>query len=574
MHSLCSYFMRGLPPAGNGPCGQIERAFPMYSTQSDQGVAAGMARSLGRAVGSTAVALLLAVLMVLAPGGASAGGADVRGLIIGIDAGAGTFNLNGTTIRTNGATVFENELGANVTFAFFQYGMQIRARGAPQGDGSILADRINEREPGSGSLGGGTQRFLGVLESIDTGSGLLKVNGITVETTAYTAYESLAGLPITMAGLTVGDIVKVGGTPIPSGNILAGEIEIEDDLGGQNLAFDVKFEGTVSAVNAGAGTMTVAGNVVFTNAMTRYEDADGEPLTFADFPVGTYVGVKANTQADGSLLAVQIELKTATPGIDHNTELRGIIEAMNIGTGTFTVNAVSVATNGSTVFLNEQNATITAADFAVGNLVEIEGMLQGDGSIVATKFKKEGNNFDDNPQGDTRLFGPIDTIDTGAGTLTMVGQTVTTNGSTVVLNNAGVAITFAQLAAGQTVETEGFLQADGSILARRIKREDGAFRTGGTNVIIQGAVASRDTGAGTLVIRGKTIQTNGSTVLTNKFGAPITLGSLLIGDYISVAGDGQAGGGVLAARGSLEDQFFSFGAPPPTSAVVGWESYE
>lgn len=527
-----------------------------------------------KTVGRLAVATLLALLMAVAPGTARAGNVDIRGLVIGVDAGAGTLNLNGTTIRTNGATTYENEAGATVTFSFFQYGMQIRARGVPQGDGSVLADRVDEREPGSGSMGGGTQRFTGILESVDAGSGLLKVNGVTVETTAFTGYEGLDGLPTTIAGLAVGDVVKVGGTPIPSGSILAGEIEIEDDLGGGNLAFDVKFEGLIGAIDAGAGTMTVAGNLVTTNAQTRYEDADGEPLTFGAFIVGNYVGVKANTQADGSFLAVQIELKTATPGANHNTELRGFIETMDLGTGTFTVNAVTVTTTGSTVFLDDNNATIGIGDFAAGNLVEVEGLLQADGSIVATKFKREGDNFDDNPVGDTRLFGQIDTIDAGTGTLTMVGQTVTTDASTVVLNNAGIAITFGDLAVGQTVEAEGFLQATGEILARKIKREDGAFRVGGTNMTIHGAVASTNTGAGTLVIRGKTIQTNGSTVLTNKVGAPITLGSLLIGDFVVVHGDGQAGGGVLAAITSQEDQFFTFGAPPPTSSVASWEAYD
>ncbi len=527
-----------------------------------------------RAISTVVVAGLAALILALAPGSLRAGGADLRGLIIGIDSGAQTFNLNGTTIRTNGSTQFENEAGATVTFAFFQYGMQVRARGAPQGDGSVLADDVKEREPGSGQMGGGTQRFLGVLESKDSGTGLLKVNGILVETTPYTAYEGLDGLPTTFGALAIGDVVKVGGTPLATNNVLAGEIEIEDDLGGQNLAFDIKFEGTISAINAGAGTMTVAGRPVLTNGQTRYEDAFGEPLTIGDFTVGMFVGVKANTQSDGTFLAVQIEQKAATPGTDHNTELRGYVEAMNLGTGTFTVNAVTINTTGATVFLDNHNGTIGIADFSVGNLVEVEGLLQGDGSITATKFKKEGNNFDDNPQGDTRLLGPIDTIDTGAGTLTMVGQTVTTDLSTVVLNNAGFPITFGQLSAGQTVEVEGFLQTDGSILARRIKREGGAFRAGGTNVIIRGAVAARNTGTGTLVVRGKTVQTNGATVLTNKFGAPVSLSSLLIGDYIVVGGSGQAGGGVLAVSVPQEDQFFSFGAPPPSSGVPGWESYE
>lgn len=520
--------------------------------------------------------LVLAAAAIIAPAMLSAQDADFRGLITAIDHGAGTAVVNGTNVVTNGATSFESDVSGTVVFSYFQYGMNVRVRGTTQGDQSVLADRFDEKEPGSGSTGGGTDRFRGILESKDSGTGDILVNGLTIHTTAYTAYENLDGVPITFTDLPVGAIVKVGSTPLADGTRLAGEVEIEDDLGGENLAFNLKFEGTISAINYANKTVTVGSKFVLTDANTRFEDVDSEPILFTDFGVGQYIEVKANTQQDGSILAVELEQKNPEPTPTHNTALRGKLESLNVGGGTLVVAGTTITTNGSTQILDQFNAATTLDSFNIGDLLEVEGFLESNSTVLATKVKRENDTFGGGGGfvDDVRVFGPIDSLDSGTNSLVVVGQTVTTDGSTAFLSGAGATITFGDLTVGATTEVEGFLQQDGSVLATRVQLEAAGRPRAAVSVIVYGPVIAVNNPVNTIKIRNKTINVNGSTTFRNAYGTPITFSSIVTGDYIGVGGNGQPGNTVLAVEARREDQFFAFPPLAPPASVSTWEIYE
>jgi len=520
--------------------------------------------------------LIMTAAAIIAPSMLFAQSADFRGLITSIDHGTSTAEVNGTVVHVNGATDFENQAGGTVTFTYFQYGMNVRVRGTTQGDSSVLADRFDEKEPGSGSTGGGTDRFRGILESKDSGTGDVIVNGVTIHTTPYTAYENLAGVPIIFGDLPLGAIVKVGSTPLADGTRLAGEIEIEDDLGGENLQFNLKFEGNITAIDYTNTTVTVGSKFVLTDANTRFEDVDSEPIPFTNFAIGQYIEVKANTQPDDSILAVELEQKNPESAPTHNTALRGKLEEINVGAGTLVVAGTNISTNGSTQVLDQFNASTTLDTFSIGDPLEIEGLLQPDSSILATKVKRENDTVGGGGGvvDDVRVFGTIDSLDSGTNSLVVVGQTVTTNGSTAFLSGAGATITFGDLTVGATTEVEGFLQQDGSVLATRVQLEAVGRPRAAVSVIVYGPVIAVNNPVNTIKIRNKTIQVNGGTVFRNAYGSPITFGSIITGDYIGVGGDGQVGNTVLAVDARREDQFFAFPPLAPSSSVSTWEIYE
>ncbi len=95
--------------------------------------------------------------------------------------------------------------------------------------------------------------------------------------------------------------------------------------------------------------------------------------------------------------------------------------------------------------------------------------------------------------------GLITSINTGAGTLVLLGQTVTTNASTIY---EGVA-TLADLVVGDPIEVYGVLQSDNTLLATLIEKKSGLL-----GVRLVGRMSALDTTAKTFVVGGLTVDYN------------------------------------------------------------------
>jgi len=147
----------------------------------------------------------------------------------------------------------------------------------------------------------------------------LVVSGLTVATDANTRFRR----GMTFAGLKVGDRVAIQGALQPDGTVLA---SIVRDLDQEELRV-AEVEGAITAI-APPDHLTVAGVTVVVNADTRIEGEggghrgpdlrisrgpfshdDGEDLTFTDLAVGDQVEVEGLAQADGSILALKIEVE-------------------------------------------------------------------------------------------------------------------------------------------------------------------------------------------------------------------------------------------------------------------------
>jgi Domain of unknown function (DUF5666) len=135
-------------------------------------------------------------------------------------------------------------------------------------------------------------------------------------------------------------------------------------------------------------------------------------------------------------------------------------------------------------------------------------------------------------------------------TLVVAGRTVHTNGATVV-RRRGDSIAFSSLRVGQTVEVRGTSESSGSVLANRLAIEDDAAAE--QEVEFSGTVSSIS-GAGpgaTLVVAGRTVLTNASTVVRRR-GDPVGFDRIRVGQRVEIKGV-QQGANVLATRITLED---------------------
>ena len=118
--------------------------------------------------------------------------------------------------------------------------------------------------------------------------------------------------------------------------------------------------------------------------LTEWLDGDNNPLTPADFSVGMFVKVEADPDGQGGWIAYKVKMEDQGEGQSHN-ELGNIQELTET---TITVNDVVFTLSEQTEWLGLDNEPLTPADFSVGELVQVEGTVNGE-QIIADKVKKE-----------------------------------------------------------------------------------------------------------------------------------------------------------------------------------------
>jgi hypothetical protein len=179
---------------------------------------------------------------------------------------------------------------------------------------------------------------------------------------------------------------------------------------------------------------------------------------------------------------------SASPSPEDNADFRGRIES--IGAGSLVVAGRTVIVNGDTR-IRRSGQAFPISSLQVGQLVEVEGSAQANGSVVARKISVEdegdnqngnngnegnddngnhGNNGNDDNGAQAEFRGAIQSL--APPNLQVAGRPVTTDGRTRILDDRNQSISLGDLRVGQTVEVEGQVQANGRVLASKIKAEE------------------------------------------------------------------------------------------------------
>ena len=156
-----------------------------------------------------------------------------------------------------------------------------------------------------------------------------------------------------------------------------------------------EIEGLVQAIDAGGGTLTVLDQrlgavVILTDADTLVRRGDAT-IELSDIQIGMRVHVKALVQGDGSYLATEVLLQNERIG--GMREVSGTVASVDSGAGSFVVDSggtsVTVETDGGTMY-KRRGRPGSFADVVVGASVQVKGILQGDGTILAKQVRIEG----------------------------------------------------------------------------------------------------------------------------------------------------------------------------------------
>lgn len=492
---------------------------------------------------TTRTLLTSALLALLAACGGGAGpvaGIDRLGISSGTVTGFGSIVVNEVRYAVTGGTSFDID-------------------DAPGGqDDLAVGDQVTVRWiEHAGSTGRSALEVTagnvvrGPIASIDLVTQQLVVLGQTVQLTATTSFDKEIS-PRDISGLVVGQSVRVTGLVEATGVIRATRV------GTQDAGDSLLVRGTATEVTA--QTFRINGLIV--NYAT------------AQLPDGALVnGDRVKVRGNGinglsQLVASSVE-KEGSPasGADpgDEVEIEGFITRF-ASPADFDVAGVRVSTNSSTAFDDG-----TAADLALNVRVEVEGVVNAAGVLIAREleFKSlDGDDDDDNPTG--RVAANVTAVNNVAGTLVAAGVTVSVSAGTRFEDQSDAELRpfrLANINVGDYVDVRGTPGTGASLSAALLERDDasddGRLRGPAT------AILQPD-----LSVLGVAVTTDGATQFRDDDDDPLTAtqffqlatpGTIVQVRYSQAA---QAGGAILASRLELEETDGDHSCPPDPGPVV------
>ncbi len=444
--------------------------------------------------------------------GIDARGTPVRVSVVakGTITGFGSIIVNGIRFDTASASI---DVDGNAgTQSDLKVGHVVVVRGTMNDDGTdAVADAVS-----SGDL------VEGPISAINTTAGTITVLGQLIVIGDDTSFDDIS--PASIDGLNVNDTVEVSGFFLADGSISATRIE--------RKSAGSEFEVTGHISNLTATTFQI-------NDLT----VDFSAAQLDDFPAGSpengqRVEVKGNNLGgNGQLLATRVEFKGDELEADDGdqVEIEGFITLFESALD-FEVDGIPVITNASTVFENGESG-----DLALNSKVEVEGPIDANGIITATKVQIKLANF-------IRIEGIVELVtDTS---VTILGVQINVDSLTRFEDKSAVRLEiFGQtdINVGDYLETRGFEIASG-VVATRVERED--FDD---EVAIRAFVDS--VSAPNFTIRGVPIETNAATVFRDTLDQVIPAGDFFaqaMGRLVEAEGSPN-NGGILANEVEMED---------------------
>ena len=386
------------------------------------------------------------------------GGSEVKfyGVINSLPAASnfvGDWVVDGKTVHVTASTSLDQSRGS------FAVGVRVEVEGTSESDGSVTAKSIHVDDNSTGGGSGGMYiKFYDRIQTLPTSADLIgtwQVGGRSVQVTSSTQLDRSRG------NFAVGVLVEVEGSQQTDGTVTAKEIHVESSGGGGSSSGSYfEFYGVIETQPAGTGGVgdwTIAGRTVRVTSSTSIETRNGT------LQVGALVEVKGVVDSAGVITASRIEVKSSSStggGSPQYSQFYGSIEALPSNQlGEWRISGRTVTVTASTYIDREHGPAV------VGAYVEVEGIIQADGSFTATKIEikeKTGST------GRSSFHGIVETLpDTSnlVGDWKVSGRIVRVTTSTKVSQRGGA------ISVGTRVEVKGSENPDGSVTATKIKRD-------------------------------------------------------------------------------------------------------
>ncbi|MDP2363544.1 MAG: DUF5666 domain-containing protein [Ignavibacteria bacterium] len=419
------------------------------------------------------------------------------------EVGTNSFVINGSTFIVDGNTEYRGRHGNTFSFEQIVVGILLEVKARLQTNGDLLTIRV-KTEDDEHHQHGGEIEITCIIDNLTANSLIIGQSEFFVN--GQTVILNHSRMPILFSDLNVGDRVEVKAFRQTDNSLLAVRIKLED-MPENEIEFTAQIESILGS------DVTINGITFSTDSNTVFLDDNRMPVTIASLAIGMWVEVKGFKKQDGSHYASRIQIEDF---VRNEIEIKGNITELNAIS--LVVNGITFSVDSTTQVLDHLNNPIPYSALQVGQLVEVKGEKTGTLTAKALRIKLEGNE-------DIEIFGRITAIN--ADNIELNGFTIFVNANTVYLNHANQPISFSNLAVDQFVEVKMIKNADSTLLALRIKIEDGMnfSKINGFAGIVNGS--SIQLPSGTYAINSQT------TVIDNNYNI-ITANQLINGQQVIV----------------------------------------
>ena len=331
---------------------------------------------------------------------------DVKGPADG-PASGDSFSVMGQTIITDPATVFNN-----TSLTGIAGGDIMEISGLRTANDAIVA-RFVERKTSPANVN--RYSVIGAVRDLDTTSRTFRIDDLTVSYGAADVTDLPSGNPADGQLVEVKDDSRTY-TP-GSLSLAATRVEPQNRLGSAGVpGARTEIESIVTRVNS-SSEFEIGGILVRTTASTLF--LFGTPDNIV---AGARLEVEGVLGSGGVLQANKVKFEDNDARIQANVDFGGV----NVAGGTVTLLGIPVTVTGTTAMEDKRDdvAPFSLSDTLADDYLEIRGFIGANGAFVATELMRDA---DDSK---VELRAPANQIDPIAGTVTLLGVTVTTSGST------------------------------------------------------------------------------------------------------------------------------------------------
>jgi hypothetical protein len=298
-----------------------------------------------------------------------------------------TFVAAGRTVKTDGATQFVDG-GQTRSFGDLRIGMRVHVKGQLAGD-TFAATRVELQNSNAGV----PVEVNGIIDTV-TGSAAsfqFKIGSRVIRGDNTTAFSGEGPSSQGFASLKDGVRVEVKGEQ-RDGFVLALRIHVngsgdddddDGDEGGEDHSASV--HGALKTISGTKPNLVllVDSTTVRTSSTTTVKRR-GDVQTLDALTAGQSLHVEGARQPDGSIDARKIEIDDDAEGGEF--EIKGALGGLSgacpsIG---FSINGFSIQTSASTAFDG-----VSCAALKSGDRVEVKGTRQANGSVSATRVKRD-----------------------------------------------------------------------------------------------------------------------------------------------------------------------------------------
>jgi len=396
------------------------------------------------------------------------------------EVGTVSFVVNGSTFYVDANTEYRGRNGNTFSFEQIAVGLLLEVKAELQTNGDLLAIRVKTED--DHNQHNGELEITALIDNKTANSIVLGQYEFFVD--AQTVILNHDRMPIYFSDLNIGDRVEVKAYKQLDSSYLAVRIKLED-MPENEIEFTAQIESILGS------DVTINGITFVTDSNTVFLDDNRMPVTISSLVVGMWVEVKGFKKQDGSYYASRIQIEDF---VRNEIELKGnITELTEVS---LVVGGITFSVDSTTQVLDHLNNPISYSSLLLGQLVEVKGTKTGTSTAKALRIKIEGNE-------DIEIFGRVTAINTNS--IELNGLVVFVNENTVYLNHANQTIGFSDLIVDQFVEVKMIRDVDSTLLALRIKIEDGMnfSKVSGFSGIVNGSAIQLPTG--NYVINNETI---------------------------------------------------------------------